>query len=289
MSIAVALTGIVTPIALSFVSREISSATYLQAFAAGAALSSTSLGTTFTILSTTNLITSRLGTVTSCAAMLDDVVGLVMVQVIANLQVGGGNTSLDPITVLRPILVSIGFAVGIWLLCSFCLPPILGYIMGSCWDKMPKIMRTSQFAFLVHTIILVGMVAGASYAGTSSLFAAYLSGVIVKWFDEYYSENLRGHGERAAGESGLEEHRGSQEQTSRPRGAQVVEQNQSNTTDSVDATDHEQATAVCKGEYIYEKYFKAPVERILIPFFLYVNCRARFAIKSNLTCDSRRR
>lgn len=265
-----ALTGIVTPIALSFVLRELSSATYLQAFAAGAALSSTSLGTTFTILSTTNLITSRLGTVTSCAAMLDDVVGLVMVQVIANLQVGGGaNTSLDPITILRPILVSIGFAVGIWLLCSFCLPSILGYVMGSCWDKMmlPKIMRTSQFAFLVHTLILVGMVAGASYAGTSSLFAAYLSGVLVKWFDEYSSEDLNGHGERAAVEAVSKENRGSQEQASRPRGAQVVEQNQLNTTDSAGAADHEEVTALCKGEYVYEKYFKAPVGRILIPFF----------------------
>ena len=99
------------------------SATPLQSFAAGAALSATSLGTTFTILSTTQLTTTRLGTVTTSAAMLDDVVGLVMVQIISNL--GGSATSFTTVTVIRPVFVSIGFAVGLLLLCAFCLQPVL--------------------------------------------------------------------------------------------------------------------------------------------------------------------
>lgn len=99
------------------------SATPLQSFAAGAALSATSLGTTFTILSTTQLTTTRLGTVTTSAAMLDDVVGLVMVQIISNL--GGSATSFTTVTVIRPVLIFIGFAVGLLLLCAFCLQPVL--------------------------------------------------------------------------------------------------------------------------------------------------------------------
>ena len=51
----------------------------LKAFVAGAALCSTSLGTAFTLLSPRGLVKSRLGIVLSIAAMLDDIVGLVMV------------------------------------------------------------------------------------------------------------------------------------------------------------------------------------------------------------------
>jgi Kef-type K+ transport system membrane component KefB len=171
---------------LSFILIELVSSTSLQSFAAGAALSATSLGTTFTILSTTQLATTRLGTVASSAAMLDDVVGLVMVQVISNL--GGDVASFSVVTVIRPVFVSIGFAIGLLLLCAFCLQPALRKLLT--WkEKLPKFVKTAQFAFLAHSCVLVGVVAGATYAGTSSLFAAYLAGVIVSWFDVLVAES----------------------------------------------------------------------------------------------------
>jgi Kef-type K+ transport system membrane component KefB len=89
---------------LSFYLLGIADATPQQAFAAGAALCSTSLGTTFTLLSSMGLMTSRLGIVLSSAAMLDDMVGLVMVQIISNL---GTASSLSTMTVVRPTLVSL--------------------------------------------------------------------------------------------------------------------------------------------------------------------------------------
>ncbi|KAI2726472.1 hypothetical protein CBS147354_4187 [Penicillium roqueforti] len=180
VSLCVAITGIGAPMGLSFILNELVGATSLQAFAAGAALSATSLGTTFTILSTTNLISTRLGTVTTSAAMLDDVVGLVMVQIISNL--GGSASSFSSLTVIRPVFVSIGFAVGLLLLCAFFIKPMFKKVL-SANPKVPNFMGSMQFAFLYQTVFLVGLVAGATYAGTSSLFAAYLAGVIVTWFD----------------------------------------------------------------------------------------------------------
>ncbi|CAI7649768.1 unnamed protein product [Penicillium bialowiezense] len=185
LSTAVALTGICVPMGLSFVLTELALATPLQAFSAGAALSATSLGTTFTILSITQLTTTRLGTVTTSAAMLDDVVGLVMVQIISNL---GGNSSFSAVTVVRPVFVSLGFAFGLLLLCAFCLQPVLR-ILISYRASLPDFAGSAQFAFLAHTCVLVGIVAGATYAGTSSLFAAYLAGVIVSWFDGLVAES----------------------------------------------------------------------------------------------------
>lgn len=106
-----AVTGVGVPMGLSFIRMHLLAATPLQAFAAGAALSSTSIGTTLTILSTTELAKTRLGVVLGSAAMMDDVMGLVMVQIISNLgggSGGSGSSGFDPFIVIRPILVAFG-------------------------------------------------------------------------------------------------------------------------------------------------------------------------------------
>ncbi|KAJ0413424.1 Sodium/hydrogen exchanger family-domain-containing protein [Aspergillus carlsbadensis] len=226
LSLAVALTGIAVPMALSFILMELVSATPLQAFSAGAALSATSLGTTFTILSTTELITTRLGTVTTSAAMLDDVVGLVMVQIISNL--GGSGDSFSAVTVVRPLFVSLGFGIGVVLGCRFLLRPILLRVLQSR-DKFPEFARSLEFAFLGHTAVLVGMVSGATYAGTSSLFAAYLAGVIASWFD------------------GL---------------VQVTA-----STEGCDPAPGRSNEGSASGLRVYETYYASPVKRILTPMF----------------------
>lgn len=95
-------------------------ATPVQAFGAGAALCSTSLGTTFTVLGASGLASSRLGVVLTSAAMMDDVVGLVMVQVISNL----GGDSFTWVTIVRPILVSIVFAALVPIICLYVVKPL---------------------------------------------------------------------------------------------------------------------------------------------------------------------
>ena len=185
LSIGVAITGILLPIAFSFSLLKLVNSTKLEAFAAGAALCSTSLGTTFSLLKSTGLTTSRLGTVLTTAAMLDDVVGLVMVQVIANL--GSGDSPIHASTILRPILVSAGFAVVVPISCKFLLKPImvhpgLGKVRMS--KLLERVVDASTLSFFLSTALLVGLVSAASYAGTSTLFAAYLAGAAISWIDE---------------------------------------------------------------------------------------------------------
>jgi hypothetical protein len=252
----------------SFILKELVSATFLQAFAAGAALSATSLGTTFTILSTTQLTTTRLGVVATSAAMIDDVVGLVMVQIISNL--GGSAASFSAGTVIRPVFVSLGFAVGLFVVCAFCLRPVskIGIYHKS---KISNFVRTAQFAFLAHTVFLMGIVAGATYAGTSSLFAAYLAGVIVSWFDELVAESkaseIASRPAASYSTSGLfHKHARSHQdatydaanqtlQTPEPSGTQTSQDN---------STSHDETRT---GQYIYNKYYKEVTDRILLPLF----------------------
>ena len=185
LSMTVAVTGIALPIAFSFVLRSLVNATPLQSFAAGAALCSTSLGMTFTVLNTSGLSKTRLGVVLSSAAMMDDVVGLVMVQVISNL--GSTAESFSAVIVLRPIFVSLAFVILLLILCQWVVKPITVYSnirRQACREGfLNKILKRKQTALLIHTAFLLSMVSGASYARTTNLFTAYLTGAAISWWD----------------------------------------------------------------------------------------------------------
>jgi Kef-type K+ transport system membrane component KefB len=171
------------PVGLSYTLQGLLNATPVQAFAAGAALCSTSLGTTFTVLGSSGLSTSRLGVVLTSAAMMDDVVGLVMVQVISNL----GGDSFSWVVIVRPVLVSVAFALVVPVACLFALRPATlhtnRYREAHPNKGLDRLLSKSQTAFVFHTALLVGLVAAATYAGTSNLFAAYIAGAIISWWD----------------------------------------------------------------------------------------------------------
>lgn len=266
LSVAVALTGIATPMALSFILMELVSATPLQAFAAGAALSATSLGTTFTILSTTDLVKTRLGVVTTSAAMLDDVVGLVMVQIITNLG-GGGGDSFSAVTVIRPIFVSLAFGVGVVLVCRFGVTPTLR-VLFMHRDKFPNAAKTVQFAFLAYTCLLVGLVAGATYAGTSSLFAAYLAGVSATWISDFFEQSSAAEHHSCLGSTTgyeLRTQNASQERASSQGSVTSERDGQGNPSQSGDMSSS--CAEYPTGSLVYERYYAEPAKRILIPLF----------------------
>ncbi|CAK7200209.1 hypothetical protein SEUCBS139899_002900 [Sporothrix eucalyptigena] len=192
-STGVAITGIAAPIGLSYILAPMAGATPLQCFAAGAALCSTSLGTMFTVLRASGLTTTRLGVVLASAAMLDDVVGLVMVQVIANLG-GGSNESVSWVTIVRPVLVSVAFAVVSVLGCLFMLKPTRRVLSTAGWAQpdrpVGKLLANEKTALVVCTLLLVSLVTGASYAGTSNLFAAYIAGAVLSWWADNDGEEV---------------------------------------------------------------------------------------------------
>ncbi|KXS97362.1 hypothetical protein AC578_9618 [Pseudocercospora eumusae] len=185
LSSVVALTGISAPVGLSFLLPSfVKGVSPVQAFAAGAALCSTSLGTTFTILSTSGLSASRLGVVLSSAAMMDDIVGLVMSGIISSL---GTSADFSAVTVVRPVFVSVAFAITVPLACVWLLKPLtrLSYstIRSRKCGRVQKWIATENAALVLHALVLSGLAAAASYAGTSNLFAAYLAGAVITWWD----------------------------------------------------------------------------------------------------------
>lgn len=175
LSVIVALSGISLPIAFSLLLLHFGYGySVLQAFAAGAALCSTSLGTTLTLLDRKTKQT-RTGAVLMSAALLDDIVGLVIAAIISELSVTEGvQTSIPWQIIVRPVLASFGFAFGTPIL-AFSINRIVNNVK---WRSKLYSARIQLFAIVT---VLSGFVAGAQYAGTSELFGAYLAGAFLTY------------------------------------------------------------------------------------------------------------
>ncbi|KAI8918201.1 Na+/H+ antiporter [Powellomyces hirtus] len=179
LSMLTAITGIVVPIALSYTLIGLADANAVQCFAAGAALSATSLGTTFSILTSAQLTTSRLGVLLTSAAMIDDVIGLVMIQVVASL----GDDSGTPT----------GHAVGrvLGATAGLLLVSVGGALLLRRMSRFPAIfhlMSRPEIALILHCTVLLILLTAAGFAGASVLFAAFLAGVITTWAFEHCQE-----------------------------------------------------------------------------------------------------
>lgn len=256
-----ALTGIGLPMGLSFVLGPLVGASPLQCFAAGAALCATSLGTTFAVLSTSGLVRTRLGSILSTAAMMDDVVGLVMVQVVASLggQAGGGGFA--PALVVRPVLVSVAFAAVLPLACRFVLRPLLRRLWRRRADRpraaLFRLAGKAQTAFAVHTAVLLACVVGAAYAGASVLLAAYLAGVMGSWWRD----------ERARLERSIQKRPAQSAETARDP-ADTTTRASGGADRPADPINQPEPDSSSDGSVdVYEKFYQQAVERVLKPFF----------------------
>lgn len=179
--------------------------------------------------------------------MMDDVVGLVMIQVVAGL--GSGEISAE--TVGRPIGASVGLLVFVVLGCRWIVGPVYhrffdatGGVNNANLGKVFSHVDISggQKSFLVHSGILLALVTGASYAGTSVLFAAFLAGAAVSWWDKL--DPSPHHVEPSA--SGTASPLSIREL----RNAEFV-----------------QDEDLWTGARVYEHYFAPSAQRILVPFF----------------------
>jgi Kef-type K+ transport system membrane component KefB len=203
LSVSVATIGLLMPIAMSFILLTVPFSSHegilyptpIAAFSAGASLCSTSLGTIFAILSASSMQKTRVGVVLVGAAMMDDVVGLVMVNIITTL--GSGETTGWPIA--RPIAASFGLLLVTLVLAPFGLKPIVALCLhrtdldaqSSVSGKnllitfVSLIHRIPHLGFILSTSVLLIFVTIAAFIDASLLFAAFIAGGLVNYLWDF--------------------------------------------------------------------------------------------------------
>jgi Kef-type K+ transport system membrane component KefB len=174
----------------------------LEAFIVGTSLCSTSLGTTFVVLSSASknnnskknpdgdatttpapavdFSQTRIGTVLVSAAVLDDVCGLVLVSVIHNLRgiADGSGGSLGWI-IGRPVLASGLMAVLTPVVAKFAAGPLYRRFVAPRLGAAASPGVGHVFNILLMAVVLCAFLAIAAYAGASVLFGAFLAGAFV--------------------------------------------------------------------------------------------------------------
>ncbi|KXG49323.1 Cation/H+ exchanger [Penicillium griseofulvum] len=202
-----AATGVLFPIGLSYLLLYLGFGYgAVETFIIGASLSATSLGTTFAVISSAsgsvNLAETRVGSVLVSAAVIDDVVGLVMLSVIADLgkTSEGGNVNLGWL-IGRPIVASIAMAIVTPIVTKWVFAPFFRTFIEYHFARFDHISN-----IILMTLVLSAFVAIAGFAGTSVLFGAFLAGAFISYLPSKHPEGpfvvmSREEGEREADKS----------------------------------------------------------------------------------------
>jgi Kef-type K+ transport system membrane component KefB len=202
LSMLAATAGVLFPIGLSYLLLYLGFGYgAVETFIIGAALSTTSLGTTFAVIGGASkdidLSQTRVGTVLVSAAVIDDVSGLVMSSVIHDLGSISDGASVNLGWLIgRPILASFLMAALTPLICKYVLAPLFRRYVEHHFARFDHLSNV-----VLMVLVLCAFISIAAYAGTSVLFGAFLAGSFLTYLPSKHPEGpfvvySREHGEQ---------------------------------------------------------------------------------------------
>lgn len=166
-AITVALVGVVLPFGFGYAAAIALGLSTIPAIVAGAALTATSIGISARTLSDLGQLNTPEGQIVLGAAVLDDIVGLVILSVVSGL-VGGVALTFGGIAITSAI--AIGFVVAAVVLGGLLVPPVFRAIAGIEASGTLGVIGLA-FAFLLAWL--------ASSAGSATIIGAFSAGLIL--------------------------------------------------------------------------------------------------------------
>jgi Na+:H+ antiporter len=164
---AVALVGVALPFGLGYGISIALGLSLIQSIVAGAALTATSIGISARTLSDLNQLETREGQIVLSAAVLDDIVGLVILSVVSAL-VGG--VALSAGRIATTAAIAIGFVIAAIAVGAMLIPPIFRLI-----EKI-EVTGTLGIAGLVFAFLLAWL---ADAAGSATIIGAFSAGLVL--------------------------------------------------------------------------------------------------------------
>ncbi|EEH56276.1 monovalent Cation:Proton antiporter-2 family [Micromonas pusilla CCMP1545] len=177
VAIAIAVTGTLLPIALGCAFMTAAGYSPAVGVAAGTALSSTSIGMATNTMAAANALHTRIGSLVCVAAMIDDVLSLVILAVLGN--VGGSSDDAGALTwaIGRPVMVSVAFVV-VGAGAARVVPRVFAREWGwatRAGETLTKMKRDDVVVASMLTLTL-GLVVACGAAGSTYLLGAFVGG-----------------------------------------------------------------------------------------------------------------
>lgn len=139
----------------------------IVALVCGAALTATSIGISARVLSDLGRLETPEGQVVLGAAVLDDVVGLIILSVVAGIVGGEGVTTLG---VAKTAGIALGFVVVALLVGGIVAPPVF---------RIVERIKTAGALGLIALAFAFAMAALASMAGSALIIGAFAAGLVL--------------------------------------------------------------------------------------------------------------
>lgn len=162
----VAIGGVVLPFIGGYFYMLISGHNQIESIFIGAALVATSVGITARVLSDLQVINQRASQVILGAAVIDDIIGMLVLALVSSLSSG----RIEYLKLLLVTLEVIGFIVFLILIGRKMIKHISGRMRS---------MKTRNAAFAFALLLCLGFSAGASYIGMAAIIGAFLAGLLL--------------------------------------------------------------------------------------------------------------
>jgi Kef-type K+ transport system membrane component KefB len=164
----VALVGVVLPFALGYVACKVLGLSNLTAIFAGATLTATSVGITARVLSDLNRLQEPESQIILGAAVIDDVVGLIILAVVSGVARGEGVSVWG---IVSTTLVAFGFLAATLLIGRVLVPPVVTRLSKVDLPGTPTMLAL---------ILAFGLAWLASYAGSATIIGAFAAGLLIR-------------------------------------------------------------------------------------------------------------
>ena len=180
-SLSVAMVGVTLPFALGFAywayvphagSGGITDLTTAAVFV-GATMTATSVGITARVLSDLSRMNTQEARVIIGAAVIDDVIGLVILTVVSGMAAGA---SVSAFGILRISAVAVGFLVIAVLVGRFAVPRLFDLVVRM---RVRYVLLVFAFAFAL------GLSAVAAVAGSALILGAFAAGIILSGTNQF--------------------------------------------------------------------------------------------------------
>jgi len=179
-SLAVAAVGVMLPFALGFAYwaylPHAASGTgdlTMVAIFVGATLTATSVGITARVLSDLGQMNSEEAKIIIGAAIIDDVLGLVILTVVSGMAAGASVAAFD---ILRVLLVAIGFLVVAVLVGRYAAPRLFDLVVRM---RVRYVLLVFAFAFAL------ALSASAAAVGSALIIGAFAAGLILSGINQF--------------------------------------------------------------------------------------------------------
>ncbi|MDG3003177.1 cation:proton antiporter [Paludisphaera mucosa] len=166
-SAAVAVVGVAAPFGLGYVGCRLMGLGEVVSIMAGATLTATSVGITARVLSDLGRLKSPEGQVILGAAVIDDILGLVILTVVGGLADGGAVTAAG---VATATLKAFGFLAGVLLVGKLVLPWVIRVASRIDVPGTPTILAL---------ILALGLAWLAEKSGSALIIGAFAAGVLI--------------------------------------------------------------------------------------------------------------